>query len=97
MKPVEMPEFKYPSVRLESSDWGCLRCWTSNATPYTPATWALVKSHLKEKCVVNIPPRPWALTSWASRHDIDDPTEDDYYCAKPAFQSDYFIKEAAAM
>jgi hypothetical protein len=66
MKPVEMPEFKHPSVRLESNDWGCLHCWTNNAEPYTGVTWASVKLHLKEKCVINI---PFAFT-WTPNSDF---------------------------
>jgi len=79
MKPVEMPEFKHPSVRLESADWACLRCWTSNAVTSSGAIWAWIKLHLKEK------------------HNVDNPTEVDYYCVRPTLQSDYFIREAAAM
>ena len=102
MKPVEMPEFKHPSIRLESGDWGCLHCWTSNDTLYTGVTWTLIKLHLKEKCVTSVPSMflstsksnfPGALC----RHDVDKPSEDDYYCVKPTLQSDYFIREAAAM
>jgi hypothetical protein len=31
------------------------------------------------------------------RHDIDKPTEEDYYCMKPTLQGDYFLREAAKM
>jgi len=42
---------------------------------------------------------PWASvkTHLKEKHDIDKPTEDDYYCAKPTLQSDYFLREAATM
>jgi hypothetical protein len=46
---------QHPSVRLEKEDWACLHCWTGNAVPYTDKTWALLKVHLKEKCVQRIP------------------------------------------
>lgn len=101
MKPVEMPEFKHPSVRLESNDWGCLHCWKNNAAPYIGVTWALVKHHLEEKCVTSVPSHrllgPRILTSWMCRHEINEPTENDYYCAKSTLQSDFFIREATAM
>ena len=101
MKPEEMPEFKHLSVRLDKEDWACLRCWKSGSVPYTDVSWALVKSHLKDKCVNQIPSvfvctltfDPWDVT----RHEVDEPTEDDYYCVRPLLQSDYFLREAATM
>lgn len=100
MKSGEMPEFKHPSLSLEKNDWGCLHCWTSNEGPRRDASWALIKSHLKEKCVqhtscYSIGSR--LLTFWLFRHDIEKPTEDDYYCARPTLQRDYFLREAPAM
>jgi len=55
MKSGEMPEFKHPSVRLDKDDWGCLHCWTGNATLHTNATWVSVKTHLKEKYAKHVP------------------------------------------
>jgi len=49
MKPEEMPEFKHPSLCLEKNDWACLHCWKNNETPFKDTSWALVKSHLKDK------------------------------------------------
>ena len=101
MKPGEMPEFKNPSVRLEKEDWACLHCWTNKAVPYTDVSWASIKFHLKEKCVQQLFYdclfEPRLLTFWMCRHDVDNPTEDDYYCMRPTLQSDYFLREAATM
>lgn len=101
MKPEEMPEFKHPSIRLDKEDWACLHCWTSGAPPYVDVSWASLKSHLKEKCVNRILSISiWTLTSDildVTRHDVDEPTADDYYCMRLFLQSDYFLKEAPAM
>lgn len=47
---------------------------------------------------------PYTDMCWTSvkahlkeKHDIDKPTEEDYYCMKPTLQSDYFLREAAKM
>ena len=100
MKAAEMAEFKHPSVRLEKEDWGCLHCWTGNSTQYTSATWASVKTHLKEKYAKHVPSMfVWTLppNAWICRHDVEKPTEDDYYCERPTLQCDYFLREAATM
>lgn len=99
MKPAEMPEFKHPSVRLEKEDWSCLHCWTGNAVPYTNESWASLKTHLKEKCVQHILSMLWVSTSniRVCRHDVEKPTEGDYYCERRIIQSDYFLREAAVM
>jgi len=79
MKPEEMSEFKYPCIRLDKEDWGCLHCWKNNAKLYSDVSWSSLKSHLNEK------------------HDIENPTEDDYYCTRPDCQGDYFVREAPEM
>lgn len=99
MKPGEMPEFKHPSVRVEKEDWGCLHCWTNNATSYADMSWASVKLHLQEKCVTcsNGVRLDVELKFPEHRHDVDKPTENDYYCARPTIQSDFFYREATTM
>jgi hypothetical protein len=99
MKPGEMPEFKHPSVRVEKGDWGCLHCWTNNTTLGADMSWASVKLHLKEKCVIRSigVSLDVKLKFRGHRHDVDKPTENDYYCVRPTMQSDFFLREAATM
>jgi len=47
---------------------------------------------------------PHTNVSWASvkshlkeKHDVEEPTEDDYYCMRPTLQHDYFLREAVTM
>jgi len=47
---------------------------------------------------------PYSDVSWTSlkihlkdKHEIDKPTEDDYYCTRPELQNDYFFREAVTM
>lgn len=83
-----MPEYKLRPGDPTLPNWNCKRCWRSNTlNPYESKDRHLagIISHIKAKYVVLASPLFAAssvrltLLPHLRRHDIDQPTDEDYY------------------
>lgn len=85
LKPNEMPEYTLRPGNPNLSNWTCKRCWRSNThSPFDSRDKQLASiiNHVKSKYVV-LACRAIGEAHDLRRHEIDQPTEEDYFFTWP--------------